>query len=161
MVVHILIPAHGEQTQGDQVNLAYPLNPKTATVTLIEILSRSNKQNNTIGPTLWVQVWVRVVAMNHLICLVEAWAGKSCPITTPEAGGRAVPVVIRAGEQCLVFTSCNTQESKPCTLPEKHNRANLVSASVGEPSPKLWAWESCLHYPSVLWQHGCGRIAPH
>lgn len=32
---------------------------------------------------------------------------------------------------------------------------NPVSIGVSEPVPKLWAWESCLPYTSVLCQHGC------
>jgi hypothetical protein len=43
-----------------------------------------------------------------------------CPTPAPlphVAGGRVVPEVLRAGKLSLPLTSCNTQESGPCTLP--------------------------------------------
>lgn len=58
--------------------------------------------------------------------------------STPEVGGRRVgPEVLSGGDSFLNCTSCNTREKRPCTLPGQCYRPNPVSASMGDPAPKL------------------------
>ena len=38
-------------------------------------------------------------------------------------GGRADPVIMRAGELSLPITRCSTRESRPCTSPRQQSRA--------------------------------------
>lgn len=40
--------------------------------------------------------------------------------------------------------------SRPCTLPEQHNRVNLVITGVDKSSTKLWAWGSTPHFSCLL-----------
>lgn len=63
--------------------------------------------------------------------------GKGGMSSTPEAGERAGPVVVRVGELLLSLTSCSLQEGRTCTLPGQHNRANPEGEGVGEPAVKL------------------------
>lgn len=61
-----------------------------------------------------------------LICQVGTWAGNRChPMprpSTPEAGERACPGVIKAGEQYLMLISCSARKSGLCTVPGQHSR---------------------------------------
>lgn len=66
----------------------------------------------------------------------------------------------KLGELFLLPTSCRTWESRPCTSPSKHNRANPDGGGMGEPAPKLWVWETCPHYLSVLSWCGIVRDFP-
>lgn len=74
-----------------------------------------------------------------------------------KASRRDSPVIISVGELSLTPTSWDIQESRQCTFPVQHNKANTVSSGVGEPAPKLWVWEHCPHYPSFLGWHGGWR----
>lgn len=61
----------------------------------------------------------RAVPIIHPTCV--AWTEERCPSptpcqSTPERGGESGPRVVRAGEQCLLLSSCSTQESSTCTL---------------------------------------------
>lgn len=55
-------------------------------------------------------------------------------------------------------TSYNTQKSRPCILPGQCNRVDPISAGVGGPAPKLWAWENCMHYPPSCGGKGRGEL---
>ena len=50
----------------------------------------------------------------------------------PETGRRADPDAMRTGVLLMFPTSYNTQESRPCTSPGQHNRANPVGRNMGE-----------------------------
>lgn len=98
--------------------------------------------------------WARheVVRMGDLspllICFGAAWVMEIYPLSGPsvlDAGGRPGPVVIRAGELSLTYTICKTQETRSCTSPEKHNRANPVFQVMCEAALNLWAWENCTY----------------
>ena len=49
-------------------------------------------------------------------------------------------------ELAFLHTGCNTRKSEPCTSPKQKNKANPLGRVVGELAPKLYTWESCLHY---------------
>lgn len=101
--------------------------------------------NKTIVPielTLLVQPWVsqpdvRKEELSPLLsCHVGAWAGNRClPMhrpTTPEAGERACPGVIKAGQQYLTPISCSARKSGLFTVPGQHSRTGPEGIGVGE-----------------------------
>lgn len=67
----------------------------------------------------------------------------------PEVGGGAGPVVLRTGELSLTPISCNTVETGPA--PHQGRTIEPTLSTQDEPAPKLWAWENCPHYLSVMW----------
>lgn len=97
-----------------------------------------------------------------------AWLWESCTVlphqslhlSVTEACVRTEPDITN-WESCPCSpASCKTWESRPCTSPSKHNRANTDGGGMGEPAPKLWVWETCPHYLSVLSWCGIVRDFP-
>lgn len=69
-----------------------------------------------------------IVATASFICGVVVGRGKDAPH----------PYLLQfARELTDPFTSCNTQESRPCTSPGQHIRANSVGGDVDELALRL------------------------
>lgn len=49
--------------------------------------------------------------------------------------GEAVHGVLSSGDVALPLFSCNTQESRPCTLPKQYSRADSSGMGTGESAP--------------------------
>lgn len=106
-----------------------------------------------------MKVWVsqpqtrvhgRYVPISDLSCGGMGREMKPLPqASMTEAGWKPDPAVIRMEELSPTPTSCNIQESRSCTSPERYNRIYSISPSVGEPAPKSWAGDCCPHFPSV------------
>lgn len=78
-----------------------------------------------------------------------------CP-SVPVAGGRLGPVVIIVGDPSLTPTSCNIREGRPCTMPGKHSRTNLLVQVVGEhvrdvPIPHMFCGREHPSPPISIW----------
>lgn len=105
-------------------------------------------QVSTTDPTLLVEVWVNQPwncehgATSLHIHLAAAWAEESRP----------PPPLINAWGRCGSWSqppsTTTLRRADPCTLTDQ--QGSTVSASVGEPALKMWAWESCPHFSSVL-----------
>ena len=76
-----------------------------------------------------------------------------CPLPPP-AVSKAVYWVMGLGELALLLTSCTTQESRPCTLPGQHSRADPGDRGTGEPALRMRA--QATHLPSAMRWFECG-----
>lgn len=93
---------------------------------------------STVEATLWMKAEVSQpenVSMGDLapplICRMVAWVGERSPPLINFSRGEGVhPEVIRVQELPLLPISCSTEESRCCTLPGQHNRADPVYRDV-------------------------------
>lgn len=114
--------------------------------------------DSTVEVTLWMKAEVSQpenVSMGDLapplICRMVAWVGERSPPLINFSRDEGVrPEVIRVQELPLLPISCSTEESRRCTLPGQHNRADPVYRDVNASALKLWAWASCPHAMSVM-----------
>ena len=102
---------------------------------------------STVESTLLVEVWVnQSQSFEHwrdvpITYLSYAQAEERCPNymppSMPEAGGRAVSVILRVGELSLSLISCSIWESGPYATRGPHSKAGLEGAGGGEPNPRM------------------------
>lgn len=84
------------------------------------------------------------ILASPLICHMVGWAReRRSPPSASE--WRVNPLVMRVGEMPLSLIGCSTWDSRPCSSPRQHNRADPVDLSVNEPVLKAWEQESCPH----------------
>lgn len=55
----------------------------------------------------------------------------------------------------MFFTSCNTQESRPCTLPGQHSGDGPAGVGEDEPALRVGDWQSW--FCPLLWWHWMGQ----
>lgn len=99
-----------------------------------------------------------------LICRGVAWAPRlSLQLLPPLAIGNSAHRIVSLGELSMYLTSCNIQESGPCTSRAKSAELTLVveAGGTGELALRMKAWETWpCHLSTVMRQECRGDALP-
>jgi hypothetical protein len=110
----------------------------------------------------WGYKHERSVITIQLLCddgMDEGNLSSPKPLTTCFSG---IPGfgVMKAGKLTLPLITCSTEESRQCTSPGQHSRADLGGRGTGDLVWRVWIWESQMHHLSAMWWHWRGRFTP-
>lgn len=73
----------------------------------------------------------------------------------PVVAIKARPEVMRARELILSLPGCDTQKSRPWTLPAQDSTVDPSGRAAGEQALREWEQESCHHHHlPAMWKHG-------